>query len=490
MRQSIAVAAAAARQVVAPTVSTTHPTPYSWINPAAPSSSPGQLAGRSIAIKDNISFTEAPTSCSSAILEEYYPPYTATCVTSLLGAGAHIVGQTKMDEFGMGSQTTHLPSHYTPVHNPASPDPSEPPRSAGGSSGGSAAAVAEGSCWAALGTDTGGSVRLPASYCGVVGLKPSYGLVSRRGVVAYADSLDCVGVLARDVDTVQQVFETISHPDPLDMTCAAAPVRHLASTLLTTHSTLHLPSPLPLSSLRIGLPSSLPPPPLALLTHLRSLGATTHPISLPSAPMALPAYYVLASAEAASNLARFGGGWWGGKGEVEEGKREGESGAERRVRVRSEGFGREVRKRILAGTYALSADEFNNTYLKALYLRRLLRQDYQSAFRIPHPLSSPTPSSPPTILSDGVDLILHPTAIRTAPPLFPTESTTTADGQSEYLQDSLTVPASLAGLPAMSVPAGKDEDGWPVGVSVTGQWGMEGMVFRLGRAVEEWAEGQ
>ncbi|KAK8846639.1 hypothetical protein IAR55_005726 [Kwoniella newhampshirensis] len=481
--------ASAARSIgIKPRTSTTHPTPYSWINPATPGPSrSGALAGRSIAVKDNISYTASPTSCSSSMLRDYNPPYTATCVTLLLKAGAHIAGQTKMDEFGMGSQTTHLPPFYTPVHNPASPTPDEPPRSAGGSSGGSAAAVAEGSCWAALGTDTGGSVRLPASYCGVVGLKPSYGLVSRRGVVAYADSLDCVGVLARDVDTVERVFNVISHPDEGDMTCALASSRQKVDSILESHlANLASSSPFssPLTGLRIGLPTESPiSPPQSLLSHLAFLGASIQAISLPYINLALPAYYVLASAEASSNLGRYGGGWYGSVDEKE--IRDGESGLERRKRVRTEGFGKEVKKRILAGTYALSADEFDNTYLKALHLRQLLRQDYQNTFRIPHPLSPST--SGLSSKTDGVDLLLHPTAIQTAPLLSATQE---VKGDSEYRQDRLTVPASLAGLPAMSVPAGKGEDGWPVGVSVTGQWGMEGLVFRLGRAIEEWSAGQ
>ncbi|WWD21947.1 hypothetical protein CI109_106435 [Kwoniella shandongensis] len=487
MRVSVPRAASTLAKVK-PRTSSTHPTPYSWINPATPGpSTSGVLAGKSIAIKDNISYDAAPTSCSSSILRDYDPPYTATCVTSLLSAGAQIAGQTKMDEFGMGSLTTHLPPFYTPVHNPASPTPDEPPRSAGGSSGGSAAAVAEGSCWAALGTDTGGSVRLPASYCGVVGLKPSYGLVSRRGVIAYADSLDCVGVLARDVNTAEEVFGVISHPDEGDMTCALPSSRQAAKETLDSHlaKLASLPStsaPSPLSGLRIGLPAESPlTPAKSLISHLTSLGASIQTVSLPNIDLALPAYYVLASAEASSNLGRYGGGWFGSVQERE--KREGESGAERRIRVRTEGFGKEVKKRILAGTYALSADEFDNTYLKALYLRQLLRQDYQNIFRIPHPLHA---ASGPRPNADGVDLLIHPTAIRTAPVL----GSKPAKGETEYQQDRLTVPASLAGLPAMSVPAGKGDDGWPVGVSVTGQWGMEGLVFRLGRAIEEWTAGQ
>ncbi|OCF42080.1 aspartyl-tRNA(Asn)/glutamyl-tRNA (Gln) amidotransferase subunit A [Kwoniella heveanensis CBS 569] len=488
----------AAATSLKPRMSTTHPTPYSWVNPVTVASSAGPLAGRTIAIKDNISYTSAPSSCSSSILRDYNPPYDATCVKSLVRAGARIAGQTKMDEFGMGSLTTHLPSHCTPVHNPASPTEDEPPRSAGGSSGGSAAAVAEGSVWVALGTDTGGSVRLPASYCGVVGLKPSYGMISRRGVVSYADSLDCVGILARDVGSVQGVFDIISHPDEGDMTCVSSSARAKASSILSDHLASSL-SPLvhpseterEIAGLRIGIPENTLDSPPELLSYLQSKGAIVQRVSIPSLQLALPAYYVLASAEASSNLGRFGGGWYGSPFE-RDARNDTESGVERRRRIRTEGFGAEVKKRILAGTYALSADEFNNTYLKALQLRRLLRRDYQTLFRIPHPLqTSQLPNTTPK--SEGVDIILHPTAICTAPLLDSSPSDEhkkhTVKGSEEYAQDLLTVPASLAGLPAMSVPAGRGEDGWPVGISVTSQWGMEGLVFRLGKVIEGWTKG-
>ncbi|KIR26583.1 aspartyl-tRNA(Asn)/glutamyl-tRNA (Gln) amidotransferase subunit A [Cryptococcus deuterogattii LA55] len=483
--------AAAIRRTTVPRTSASAPTPYSWVDSAPPVKAGGPLSGMTIALKENISCSYAPTTCSSTILKDYKPPFDATCVSSLIAAGAQIVGMTKMDEFGMGSLTTHLPPYYSPVYNPASPSLEEPHRSAGGSSGGSAAAVAEGSCDAALGTDTGGSVRLPASYCGVVGLKPSYGLISRRGVVAYGDSLDCVGVLAREVDTVERVFNVLSHPDDNDMTCASTRLRSQALSILKAHLAILPTTAGPLSGCRIGVPSqaSLPPPyintPRSLLSHLQSLGATLHQVSLPSLPKALPAYYVLASAEASSNLGRYGGSWFAGQTEKALGKRTEESGIQRRIRIRSEGFGIEVKKRILAGTHALSADEFNNTYLKALYIRRCLKKDYQAIFRIPHSLSSLTAAPSP----DGIDFIIHPTAICTAPTTNPTGKDS---GQKEatYIQDLLNVPASLAGLPSMSVPAGKGPDGWPIGVAITGQWGMEDLVFRLGRTIEKWNKKQ
>ena len=334
----------------------------------------------------------------------------------------------------------------------------------------------------------------------------------RYGVVSYADSMDCVGVLGKKVNVVQEVFgmstsrdhladalDILSHPDRQDMSCVTASTRSRSTSFLESYLSRFPTYPSsPLTGLRIGLPvqTHLPSPnlqlPTALLEHLQSLGATLHPVSVPSIRMALPAYYVLASAEASSNLARFGGGWFGSPSERET-DRDGESGEERRRRVRTEGFGREVKKRMLAGTYALSAEyvlalpsgrcmltsqsEFNNMYLKALHLRRLLRHELSSIFRIPHPRTA-SPKTP----EEGVDVLLHPTAIRTAPEL----GKASEEGESEYLQDVLTVPASLAGLPAMSIPAGRGEDGWPVGVSLVGQWGTERLLFWTGRGVETW----
>ncbi|KAJ9114659.1 hypothetical protein QFC22_005535 [Naganishia vaughanmartiniae] len=352
-----------------------------------------------VGVKDNILWrsttTPTPTECDSHILQDFLPPFIATAVTRLKEHGWKVKGKTRMDEFGMGSMTVNTKNRERVV-NPWA----EEERSAGGSSGGSAVVVAAGEVEGALGTDTGGSIRLPASYCGVVGLKPSYGM------------------------------ETHLPPDQ---------------------------TPLPLGP---------------LLKHLQTLGATLVPISIPTIPLCLPAYYVLACAEASSTLARFGGGWYGS-----------ESNRTAREEVRSAGFGQEVRKRIIAGTWALTADAFNNSYLKALQLRHDLRRDYQSVFRAPHPLA--TDAETPD--ERGVDVILHPTAIQTAPPLPSVENNASQPSSartatSEYAQDILTVPASLAGLPSVSVPYGVSEtDGWPVGVSLTVQWGMESLVLDIAR---------
>lgn len=315
-------------------------------------------------------------------------------------------------------------------------------------------------------------MRLPASFCGVVGLKPSYGMISRFGVVAYADSLDCVGVLGQTVDTVAEVFGVLSSPDEKDMTCASASQRARAAEIASS-------APSSLKGMRIGLPvqthvESAYQIPTSLLSHLKDQGATLVPVDLPALRLSLPAYYVLATAEAASNLGRFGGSWYGSSWER---GRDDNTGVERRRRIRTEGFGYEVRKRILAGTHALTADAFNNSYLKALALRRELRQQYADVFRLQH-AQTMAPGR-----EGGVDVLLHPTAVGPAPRLG--EGGKGEEARDEYLQDILTTSASLAGLPAMSVPAGKVE-GWPVGLSVVGQWGTENVVFSAGRAIEQW----
>ncbi|KAG1863573.1 amidase signature domain-containing protein [Suillus subalutaceus] len=398
----------------------------------------GPLSNLTVAVKDNICTMHLPTTCSSGMLRHFTSPFDATAVELLKAGGANIIGKANCDEFGMGSLNVN--GIHGPVVNPyRSPNERSIPwaererRSAGGSSGGSAAAVAAGMCDAALGTDTGGSVRLPASYCGITGLKPSYGLISRWGVVSFADSLDCVGVLGKSVDTVKTVFGEHGSNERNQL-------------LSTLDSDLSDPD---LSSLRIGIPQEYFPSELnttivtavrKVLERLSSLGAQLIPVSLPSTPYALSAYYVIASAEASSNLARYDGVQYDKSkpGNVY-------------AHTRSAGFGAEVQKRILLGTYALTAEP-TSTLL----------------FACPNAqLSNPLPNP------DGVDLLLHPSAIRTAPRL----DSDAASGLGPYLQDVMTVPASLAGLPAVSIPAGLAADGWPIGVSVVGQWGSDELVI-------------
>jgi aspartyl-tRNA(Asn)/glutamyl-tRNA(Gln) amidotransferase subunit A len=424
------------------------------------------------------------------MLRHFTSPFDATAVELLKAGGANIIGKANCDEFGMGSLNVN--SIHGPVVNPYhSPNEKSIPwaererRSAGGSSGGSAAAVAAGLCDAALGTDTGGSVRLPASYCGITGLKPSYGLISRWGVVSFADSLDCVGVLGKSVDTVKTVFDSILSYDPKDPTAATPHTRERAkasveSLLSTLNADLSDPD---LSSLRIGIPQEYFPSELnttivtavrKVLERLSALGAELIPVSLPSTPYALSAYYVIASAEASSNLARYDGVQYGTRSPLLPGADKSKPGNVY-AHTRSAGFGAEVQKRILLGTYALTADAFDNYFLQAQRVRQRIKTDFDSAFRVPNAqLSSPLPNS------DGVDILLHPSAIRTAPRL----DSDAASGLGPYLQDVMTVPASLAGLPAVSVPAGLAADGWPVGVSVVGQWGSDELVMCIGKVIE------
>ncbi|KAJ7173568.1 Glutamyl-tRNA amidotransferase subunit A, mitochondrial [Mycena filopes] len=451
-----------------------------------PNSGPNDLPlhGVAIGVKDMICTSDMKTTSSSAMLRDFTSPFDATAVTLLREAGADIVGKLNCDEFGMGSLNVH--SVHGPVINPFQAASSTVPwhirekRSAGGSSGGSAAAVAAKTCNAALSTDTGGSTRLPASYCGVVGLKPSYGLISRWGVVSFADSLDCVGVMARDVSTTRNVFDRLSVYDAKDPTSASPDARQRASTA----SARAWPTS-SLVDLRIGIPHEYFPselsdevltPVRAAIERLRSQGATIVPVSLPSTPYALSAYYVISSAEASSNMARYDGVQYGLHVPLPPGTNLTNT-ASMYARTRSVGFGPEVQKRILLGTYALTADAFDNYFLQAQRIRQLVRDDFNRVFRVPDVLSS-HPAD--TLNSEGVDVLIHPSAIRTAPLL----SAEDADGLQTYVQDVLTVPASLAGLPALSVPLSTKGEEWPVGVSVVGQWGCDDAVLRVGHFLE------
>ncbi|KIM44426.1 hypothetical protein M413DRAFT_442403 [Hebeloma cylindrosporum] len=447
---------------------------FTHISQLPPPSIKGSLSGLSVAVKDNIATSFLPTTCSSAMLQDFASPFDATAVQLLQKSGADIVGKTNCDEFGMGSLNVH--SIHGPVVNPF--DVSER-RSAGGSSGGSAAAVAAGMCDAALGTDTGGSVRLPASYCGVVGLKPSYGLISRWGVISYADSLDCVGILASDVDTVKRVFDSVALYDPRDPTSAPVDIRKVTSEHVDTK--IHSRGSI-LTGLRFGIPQEYFPSEMSpevlqhtrnVITLLQSQGAVVVPISLPSTSYALSCYYVLASAEASSNLARYDGVQYGTYVPPPPG-----TDITKTSRVyavsRSAGFGPEVQKRILLGTYALSADAFDNYFLQAQKVRQLIKDDFDRVFGVPN------------YFSDS-----HSRRVDNA------DTSSQVDHKSDlssYVQDVLTVPASLAGLPAISIPTnrtagqamgeGSSEDRWPIGVSIVGQWGTDSVVMAVASALE------
>ncbi|KAF2203399.1 glutamyl-tRNA amidotransferase subunit A [Delitschia confertaspora ATCC 74209] len=431
-------------------------------------STTGPLAGKLIAIKDNICTFDLPTTASSRILKSYKSPYDATVVKQLREAAAIIVGKTNMDEFGMGSHSTH--SHFGAVKQKRVNGEES---SAGGSSGGSAVAVASDQCWAALGTDTGGSVRLPAAYTGTVGFKPSYGLLSRWGVIDYANSLDTVGILARNVQDAQIVFDTLNKYDPQDPT----------SLLPSTRSRLRSSKPRS-RPLRIGIPveyniTSLHPHIrstwLSTLHYLQEThGAILQPISLPSTRHALSAYYILAPAEASSNLAKYDGVRYGTRAPSPDGTPESVLFA----KTRGQNFGKEVKRRILLGAFSLSAKAMDNYFIQAQKIRRLVQKDFDAVFKRSNPLLEESFSA---VSSDSpnVDVIICPTA-PTPPPTL--ESLSNQDPLDAYMNDVFTVPASLAGLPALSVPIEREAKG--VGMQVLGQFGDDSTVLDVSEMLE------
>ncbi|SCV67986.1 BQ2448_107 [Microbotryum intermedium] len=450
----------------------------------------GKLYGHAVAVKDLFCTRELPTTAASRFLQDYKSPFEATVVTRLKAQGALILGKTNMDEFGMGSANIH--SHFGPALNPSGPltsSATETPRVAGGSSGGSAAAVAAGLARIAIASDTGGSTRLPAAYCGVLGFKPSYGLLSRWGMIAYASSLDCVGLMAKEIRNVQTAFGkyVLQAHDPNDPTSVPQDVRLRIAE--RTKSMTPRWKEADLAGLRVGVPAeyflaelspSVLPPFRRALQSLRDHGATLHSISLPSTPSALSAYYVLASAEASSNLARFDG--------IRFGTRQDPTSKSPSSLLyassRSTGFGNEVQKRILLGTYALTAEAMDNYFLQAQRVRRMIRNEFERVFKRGSVLNDDGDGNKRE-REEGVDVLLYPSAISTAPLLSAVRSGE-LDDISGYVQDVLNVPASLAGLPAVSVPFGRSqEDGWPVGVQVAGQWGEDALVMDVAKVLQE-----
>jgi len=411
---------------------------------------PGPLAGVPVAVKDVILTKGVCTTCGSKLLAEYVPPYDATAIVRLEEAGGVILGKTNCDEFAMGSSNEN--SAFGPVRNPVAPD-----RVPGGSSGGSAAAVAQGTAALALGSDTGGSIRQPASFCGVVGVTPTYGRVSRYGLTAFASSLDHIGPLARTVRDAAVLLETIAGGDPLDATSAAAPVPDYTQSMDGN-----------VQGLKLGLPREY----LKDLTSetggliaagvetLRKLGCEVREISLPATDYAIGCYYIIATAEASSNLARYDGVRYTFRSEA--------SGtlSDMYRHTRGEGFGAECKRRIMLGTYVLSAGYYDAYYLKAQKVRLLIARDFARAFSEVDAIVAPVSPFPAFKLGEKID-----------------------DPLAMYLSDIYTITGSLAGIPCMSVPCGKTAAGLPVGMQILAKHFDEPTMFRLADAFERGSTG-
>ena len=404
------------------------------------------LEGIPGAVKDIICTKGVKTTCGSKILENFVPPYDATVMTKLQGEHAVLLGKTNLDEFAMGGSTENSAYHLTR-------NPWDLTRVPGGSSGGSAAAVASGTAIWALGTDTGGSIRQPASFCGIVGIKPTYGRVSRYGVVAYASSLDQVGPLARDVTDAAHLLNTISGLDPMDSTSSPAPVPDFAQALKED-----------VKGLKIGLPKEFftdgmdPEVEKAVkdaIEQFRAMGAEIVEISLPHTKYAISTYYLIAPAEAATNLQRYDGVSYGARVD-------GIDVVSMMTKTRTEKFGEEVKRRIMIGNYALSAGYYDAYYLKALKVRTLIQQDYTEAFQ-------------------KVDVIVCPAA---PTPAFEIGSII-SDPLQMYLQDICTVPLNLAGLPGISLPCGRSSKGLPIGFQIIGKPLGEETILRAAYTYEQ-----
>ena len=404
------------------------------------------LAGVPVGIKDVMVTRGVRTTAGSKILNNYIPPYTCTAVERLEAAGAVVLGKMNCDEFAMGSSNEN--SAYKPVHNPR-----DLTRVPGGSSGGSAAAVASGTAIATLGSDTGGSIRQPAAFCGVVGLMPTYGRVSRYGLIAFASSLDHIGPLTKTVKDAALMLRTIAGRDPMDSTSADVPVPDYVAQLAK-----------PIHGLKVGvakeyfgdgLDSEVRTSVEGAIQKLAKCGCEIIPVSLPHTQYAIPTYYLVATAEASSNLARFDGVRYGHRAA---GIR---TLSEMYERSRDEGFGPEVKRRIMLGTYALSAGYYDAYYLKAQKVRTLLTRDFEEAFR-------------------EVDAIVTPTSPTTAFKLGEKSD----DPLAMYLADIYTVTADLVGIPGISIPCGEDREGLPIGLQILGRHFDESTILRLAHTYE------
>lgn len=403
------------------------------------------LLGLPLAVKDVLTLSGVRCTCGSRILEDFIPPYTATSVQRLLDAGVVILGKTNTDEFAMGSSTENSAYHTT--HNPWDLE-----RVPGGSSGGSAAAVAARFTPAALGSDTGGSVRQPASLCGVTGLKPTYGRVSRYGLVAYGSSLDSVGLLAQTAQDISLMINLIAGHDPKDATSMDLPIPHI-----------HLPQEADLHGKRIGVPQEyfiegiqpeVEQQVRAAINHMHNLGAEIVPVSLPHTEYALPVYYLIAPAEASANLARYDGIRFGYSAETD-------SLLEKFKVSRGTAFGAEVKRRIMLGTYALSAGYYDAYYGQAQKVRTLIKRDFEEAFK-------------------SVDVIATPVAPNTAFKIGQLAN----DPLAMYLEDVFTLPINLAGIPGLALPVGFDHKGLPVGMQLLGPHFREDLLLEMGHAYQ------
>ncbi len=406
----------------------------------------GPLAGVVVAVKDNICMRGERVTCASKMLDQFVSPYDATVIEKIRAADGVIIGKTNLDEFAMGSSTEN--SFYGAARHPRNPA-----LVAGGSSGGSAIAVATGMADVALGSDTGGSIRQPAAFCGVVGLKPTYGRVSRYGLVAYASSLDQIGAFGRCVSDAALLLQVLAGPDPRDSTCANLPVPDYLTALDKP------PRPgkigLPRQFFQEGLDPEIRESVLHAVASLKDQGFTVTEIDLPLTEYAIATYYIIATAEASSNLARYDGVRYGYRA------KDVTDLDEMYTRTRSEGFGNEVKRRIMLGTYVLSAGYYEAYYKKAMQVRRLIKTEYERAFA-------------------GVDVLITPT---TPTPAFQ-QGEKLEDPLQMYLSDIFTVTANLAGICAMSVPVGKTAAGMPVGLQVMANAFCEEMLLQVGNCLE------
>ncbi|MFM7423956.1 MAG: Asp-tRNA(Asn)/Glu-tRNA(Gln) amidotransferase subunit GatA [Elainella sp.] len=408
----------------------------------------GWLAGIPTGIKDNMCTQGIPTTCASKILENFVPPYESTVTAKLAAAGAVMVGKTNLDEFAMGGSTEN--SAFGPTANPW-----DLARIPGGSSGGSAAAVAAGECTVALGSDTGGSIRQPAALCGVVGMKPTYGLVSRYGLVAFASSLDQIGPFGRSVEDAAILLKEIAGHDPKDSTSLKVEIPDYPSLLKP-----ELPKPFRVGVIKETLGEGVDPAinqaVQQAIEQFKALGAEIREISCPQFRYGVAAYYIIAPSEASANLARYDG--------VKYGFRTPNPGnlMEMYTKTRAEGFGPEVKRRIMIGTYTLSAGYYDAYYLKAQKVRTLIKQDFETAFA-------------------EVDVLISPTSPTTA---FKTGEKTD-DPLGMYLLDLMTIPVNLAGLPGLSLPCGFDDQGLPIGLQIIGNVLREDRVLQAAYAYEQ-----